>query len=1194
MVDSGANPNCISLRCVQGSPLLRCLKQFPYSGKQIVDANGESISPSLVIKCKLSVATPKLEIDTEFVVIKSLPFSCIMGQKTLRVFDTWEVSNVNKILTLNRRHTVPFHDGEHLLTNIELITTNRTVIPPYSSAFVDVRATGSGLNTFRSKSHVSVLIEGAQRICERLSLEVLPSINVLTHQNCQQRLKVHNLSPKTKVVAKGVKMANCSDYEEVDESYCGINLITTIDPVKHLCNKIVDLSPEELTEAEAFLEGYRDIFTVSSKNIGRTNVLEFNVENSDLRPVTVPLRRVPIHHRDIVQNLIDKYEQLHLLEPIESPFRASTVLVAKKNPSGSDDITDRYRLCTDYRALNKSLVSSGWPSPSIDECLDAVGNANLFSSLDFNNGYFQIPCTEKAKQCLAFSPGYGFKQYSWTVMPQGVKTASSTFQRLMSKTFHGHENCILPPFYDDVTIKSRGFRAHIENAKKILDDVRAANLTLNALKCSFFQRKIKYLGHVISEHSIETDPDRMKAVVDLPPPTDVKSLRRFIGMVQFCSKFVDHLNVILAPLYDLLKSKTKFVWSSACQQSFDRLKTIMSSPPVLYSPTVQDTFILETDASVVGLGGVLKARNSRGTFVVGYCSKKFIDHEVNWNIVEKEAYSILHNVKHFHHYLAGRPFKIRCDNRVVCYVKDKSRPKNKKLLNWALELSDHDYEVEHIPSKNNEIADCLSRISCVWSEGHYLSHDEFIREQHLDPECAAATQYIVSGRKNFDVGKLGSLKRHRKHLSVTEGVLKWKSKYVVPKGLREKILVLCHSHPMAGHFATERTYNRFSQLYFWPGAPNDVENFVSNCMKCNKFNPPRTSYVRAPLQPIETDDRFQLVCYDLAGPFLPTTIRGNCYALIIVDHFTHWPEFVALPNTTAPTIATALFDHWCCRYGTPSRFHSDGATNVHGEVMKELCRQFGVDKTKSSRLHPQGDGMAESFVKQLKYCVQKQVEENGSNWDLFLQSTAFAIRTNIAYNLKCTPAELIFGTKLSQPIEHVITDQNNTKLSFNQKQATTFANELRERIQISKDVVRDNLIESRNKMKEQFDKNAKNSSFLVGDTVMLWKPYKKQGLSGCFQPKWDGPWKIVKFTGDRNINCKITNCHDPTKKLNVHVNQLKLVSKTGENLVETDHQITPNKTGTSKETINESSTHINNKIPDFFLDYLDDFEEDDN
>ena len=164
-------------------------------------------------------------------------------------------------------------------------------------------------------------------------------------------------------------------------------------------------------------------------------------------------------------------------------------------------------------------------------------------------------------------------------------------------------------------------------------------------------------------------------------------------------------------------------------------------------------------------------------------------------------------------------------------------------------------------------------------------------------------------------------------------------------------------------------------------------------------------FVKAQLHPIESDNRFQLVCFDLAGPFIPTTTRGNQHALIIVDHFTHWPEFVALPNMEAKTIAHAIHEEWCCCYGIPTRFHSDGANNVNGHVITELSKLLDADKTKSSRLHPQGDGMSASFVKVLKTCIQKQVDKHELDWDQFIQAAAFAVRSNTAYNTKVSPAE---------------------------------------------------------------------------------------------------------------------------------------------------------------------------------------------
>ena len=530
MLDTGANPNCISQRCVLGSEKLRNLERYQYAGKQILDANGQLMEPLFVIRCSVGFGSPIHIFTTEFVVIKSLPFSCIIGQTSLRTFSTWEVSNQNKLLTINKKHLVPFFNNSSEVNSIDLITTQKSVIEPFKCAIIDVKASGPELGIFRPTSNLNVLVEGVTNTCERLSIEVVPSVNVLTHQNCQQKVKVYNLSGSCKTIAKGVKLAKCSsDYDEYvyENSSDSVNLLTNTDPIEMLCSKLSNLNTTELSEARTLLNEFRDVFSVSNNKIGRTNVVEFDVDKN-INPVTVPLRRVPMHHKDIVQTLLTKYEELHLIEPINSPFRAPTVLVRKKNNANSSDITDQYRICTDYRILNNQLSSSGWPAPSLDECLDAIGDANMFSSIDFNSGYHQIPCTTHAKQVLAFSSGYGFKQFTWSVMPQGVKTASSCFQQGMLETFNNHETCILPPYYDDVIIKSRGFRDHLQNVRTILHDVRKAKFTLNVLKCSFFQKSINYLGHVISENSIHIDPNRVKAIVDLPVPKDVKGLRSFI------------------------------------------------------------------------------------------------------------------------------------------------------------------------------------------------------------------------------------------------------------------------------------------------------------------------------------------------------------------------------------------------------------------------------------------------------------------------------------------------------------------------------------------------------------------------------------------------------------------------------------------------------------------------------------------
>ena len=293
--------------------------------------------------------------------------------------------------------------------------------------------------------------------------------------------------------------------------------------------------------------------------------------------------------------------------------------------------------------------------------------------------------------------------------------------------------------------------------------------------------------------------------------------------------------------------------------------------------------------------------------------KKFSNSELNWNIVEKEAFAVVHNIRHFQHFLVGYSFTVRCDNRVVTYLQTKHQPRNKKLLHWALELSEYDYTITHIPSKNNTISghlSCNSFVSTIHNIDNHFKIDEFAIAQQNDPEITSALRYIQQNKQNFDVTILGSLKAHTKHLNIRDNILMWKNKYVVPKQLRSDVLKLCNDHPSSGHFAIQRTLDRFQIKYFWPNALLDVTNWVQSCHQCNKFNPPRTGHIKALLQPIESDQRFQLVCYDLAGPFLPITSCGNRYALIIVDHFSHWPEFVPLSDIEAPTIVMALIDHW--------------------------------------------------------------------------------------------------------------------------------------------------------------------------------------------------------------------------------------------------------------------------------------------
>ena len=557
------------------------------------------------------------------------------------------------------------------------------------------------------------------------------------------------------------------------------------------------------------------------------------------------------------------------------------------------------------------------------------------------------------------------------------------------------------------------------------------------------------------------------------------------------------------------------------------------------------------DASDLGIGNCLKAVKtlndlSEQEHLVAYGSKKFDSTEQCWNIVEKEAYAIIYAVEKHRHYLIGKKFLLRVDNRVVTYLNSKRTPKSRKLLNWALQLSEYDFEIQHVPSKNNEISDALTRIYAIATLLELqpeLSTTEFYTAQQSDQYLSAAFEYLHADQKKFDINRLGPLKRHRKHLNLcATGLLKWKTCIVVPEPLRNRILELCHNNPASGHFGIERTINRFKHKIFWPKALDDVRAWTNGCMKCNQFQPPPGGYVKEPLQPIYTSNRFEIVCFDLAGPFIPKTPRGNQYALILVDHFSKWPEVVALSNADTPTVARAIYDQWCCRYGLMKSLHSDGASNVNGNVIQELCKLLGVNKSHSSRLHPQGDGMAESMAKILKDCIKKQVDKHGSDWDLYIQSAKYSVRSSICTSARFTPSQMILGEILKIPVDLLTTtspkDLQTPGENYNQWQAQQFLADLGNKLKGTFEEARRSLQVSRAKMKIQYDKITTTHKFKMGDFVMLWYPYKRTGLSKVWQPNWIGPYTIHTLVGPSN--CILMDINGNISPI-IHCNQLKPV-----------------------------------------------------
>ncbi|KAH3678275.1 hypothetical protein WICPIJ_008857, partial [Wickerhamomyces pijperi] len=415
--------------------------------------------------------------------------------------------------------------------------------------------------------------------------------------------------------------------------------------------------------------------------------------------------RLSLSDLEELDKQVKDLEAQGFVRPSESPFNSPVLFVKKKS--------GELRLCVDYRLLNVHTIRDRFPMPLIENLLLRVGQASVFSKLDLLSGYHQIPMAAESREMTAFSTATG--HYEWLVMPFGLTNAPSTFQRMMNLLFKKLIDAGQVIIYlDDILVFSHDAESHLEILSQVFEILQTNSLVAKRTKCEFLQPEMEFLGHKLLGHGkIGPDESKITTIKNWPTPTTVKQVQSFLGLCNFYRNFIDHYSTKALGLLNYVKRKDR-KWTPCAEESFQALKTALTSHPVIVNPdfTNGQSLRLVSDASKTCLGYVLELIDAGGTVlgVVGYGSKKLQSAELNYPVREKELLAIIEGIKTFKHLLHRKPFTIHTDHESLKYWKRSTRELTGRLNNWLDFMSDYDFSITYIKGETNTAADALSRI----------------------------------------------------------------------------------------------------------------------------------------------------------------------------------------------------------------------------------------------------------------------------------------------------------------------------------------------------------------------------------------------------------------------------------------------------------------------------------------------------
>lgn len=874
--------------------------------------------------------------------------------------------------------------------------------------------------------------------------------------------------------------------------------------------------------------------SVCTHEIGQSSLVKHRIITTNEVPVRKRAYKVSADKQRFIDSEVKDLLAKEIIQPSISPWASPVVVVPKKDGSS--------RLCVDYRGLNAKTYLDAYPMPQIQDILESLHGATVFSTLDLKSGYWQVEMEKDSIQKTAFVTSAGL--YEFLRLPFGLKNAAASFQRLMEHVLRELKGKCCLIYIDDVVVFSQNEKEHLQHLSQVFHCFHEAGLTLNLKKCNLIQRSLSFLGHIVSSEGVKTDPAKVAAVNSFPTPQSLKDVQRFLGLAGWYHRFIPHFSDKAAPLHALKQKNSTWSWTEQCQHSFDTIKQALTQAPVLIPPDFDKPFKVQTDASELGLGAVLTQESEGEEHVIAYASRLLRKPEKAYSVSEKECLAVVWAVEKWRPYLEGHSFEVVTDHAALTWVFQHPKPSS-RLTRWTIRLQGFHFTVKYRKGQCNVVPDVLSRTQDNLTSPDIIAVVKATKITALSTDIPVdLTQIGTSQQTDAELQELISKAQSqtvqdtsRVHYvlqngflfrSVPDGQKGQKLQLVIPTRHREEFLRYAHDHPLSGHLGRLKTLLRLLEVVYWPSLRADVWRHCKECPTCQKYKP-SFSKLSGHLQSTPVVEPGHMLGIDLMGPF-PRSTKQNEHLLVIVDYCSKWVELFPLRAARAPQIAKILVEEIFTRWGTPAYLVSDRGAQFTSNLINLVCKQWGVIQKLTTAYHPQTN-LTERVNRNLKTMIASYVGDQHRHWDRWLSEFRFAINTAWHESTGYTPAEVALGRKLKGPLERALhrpPDPNNPVYPILERQQNLIS------------LVKKNIEQAQAKQKRYYNKHRKQTHYQVGDVVWVrTHPLSKadEGFMAKLSAKWKGPAKVVKCLGP--VNYSVAFLNDLGNVETYHVQNLK-------------------------------------------------------